>query len=286
MELFGCGIVYALNEGVFVRLKAQYWQRHYDNELPKKNNRINWLYAMARENVSEMGTFGNSGSQVVSGNLLSPRPELQEPLSALMDDEASAFEIRRITKALPASPQLLAQWRRYHTVHASLQGNVHQRPSVDLLPAIRAALATGQAVAVPAGSMTGRVWQAWLIRRAGQFAIAASVAAAVLVGLPALQVGQQAAATGPVMAVSGQAGGNVEDLPSLNGDFNESALTRTVSLDPAARGRLEKAVRNFSGTAAVVNPGSTPMFRTPLQPFTVTPVVAPATPPATAQPDR
>jgi len=121
------------------------------------------------------------------------------------------------------------------------------------------------------------------MKLAGQMAIAASVAAAVLVGYPVL-VANQGEATAPLVATSTTAelvpatAPSTESMPTLNGDFSPSALARTVSFDEAARDRLEKAVRNFSGASAVIHAGTTPMFRNQLQPFSGTPVPASTTP--------
>ena len=102
----------------------------------------------------------------------------------------------------------------------------------------------------------------------GQVAVAASVALAVLLAYSGLQ---------PLRApVSGVAAVEVaaepaitqgQALPQLSGDYNTATVTQTVSLDQAARNRLERAVRNFSGTTAVINSGETGMFPAQLQPF-------------------
>lgn len=203
-----------------------------------------------------------------------PRSELLESLSALMDDEAESIEVRRLVKSMGDNSELTAYWRRYHAVRASLKHDVHQRPSVDLLPGIRAVLADQKEnAAMPAGSIAGRQLAGRLARMAGQFAIAASVAAAVLVGYPVL-VASDGDAAAPLVAVSTPA---TESMPTLNGDFSASSMTRTVSLDEAARDRLEKAVRNFSGASAVIDAGTTPMFRNQLQPFSGAAVSPPAT---------
>ncbi len=205
---------------------------------------------------------------------LAPRAELLESLSALMDDEAGALEIRRLVKAMPSNDEYAATWRRFHAVRASLKQDLHQRPAVDLLPGIRAALATEQeALAVPTGSIAGRSVGGRVLRWGGQLAIAASVAAAVLVGYPVLNGKSAGEAAAPAVAT---APADASTMPALNGEFSASPLTRTVSLDDAARSRLEKAVRNFSGTSAVISAGNTPMFRNQLQPFSAAPAPVPA----------
>lgn len=213
-----------------------------------------------------------------------PRAELLESLSALMDDEAQTLEVRRIVKAVGDTQELSAHWRRYHAVRASLQHDVHQRPAINLLPGIHAALASQQQGAqMPARSIAGRQMAGRLAKVAGQMAIAASVAAAVLVGYPVL-VANNGDANASLVASSTTAEfvpavvPSTESIPTLNGSFSPSALARTVSLDEAARDRLEKAVRNFSGNSAVIDASTTPMFRNQLQPFSSTPAAGSAPP--------
>jgi negative regulator of sigma E activity len=219
------------------------------------------------ENQMVKGTVMNVVPESAQGEA-GLRPQLIETLSAMMDDEADGLELRRVVKELNAEPQLAATWGRYHAVRASLQQEMHQLPAVNLLAGIRSQLAVEPAVAgklVNSRSFTGR-----LLRWAGQGAIAASVAGAVLLSYPLLQTAstQESADASLVAATVVQ---SQEFLPTLNGDYNASPLTRTVSLDEAARGRLEQAVRNFSGSSAVLDIGSTPMFRSQLEPFAGTP---------------
>jgi sigma-E factor negative regulatory protein RseA len=104
-------------------------------------------------------------------------PVLAESLSAMMDDEADALELRRIVKAVPASPELAKTWQRYHAVRASLKQELPSNPRANLLPAIHAQLAR-EGHGMPAQRPAQRkLWQF-----VGQGAIAASVAAAVLLG--------------------------------------------------------------------------------------------------------
>jgi negative regulator of sigma E activity len=188
-----------------------------------------------------------------------PSEQLLESLSALMDDEADALEVRRLVKSLPETPQLTDHWRRYHAIRASLLQETHVRPSIDLLPGIRARLnAQNESVGKPPLS---RAFGSSFFRFVGQGAVAASVAAAVLLGYPLLQTGGSND-SGALVAEQGPA----SQLPVLNGDYTESPLTRTVSLDAAARDRLQQAVYEFSGTSAVLD-AATPMFPNQLVPF-------------------
>ncbi|MES2604611.1 MAG: sigma-E factor negative regulatory protein [Pseudomonadota bacterium] len=198
---------------------------------------------------------------------VSSRQELLQTLSAMMDDEAENLELRRAVKAATTDQEITATWGRYHAVRASLHQEMYTRPRADLLTGIKGKLAaepalTGKRFAI-------RSFPARMLKLAGQGAIAASVAAAVLVGTSLQTAFTESAPAGLVAeaVVGGQ-----ESLPALNGDFSASQLTRTVSMDAAARGRLEQAVRNYSGTSAVLNTATTPMLRNQLEPFTGAPI--------------
>jgi negative regulator of sigma E activity len=203
-----------------------------------------------------------------------PRAELLEVLSALMDNEAEELEVRRVVKSLQPHPELSETWRRYHAVRASLRQDIHAVPGVNLLAGIHAKLGSQGAVAPRAG------WK-WALgerfmRIAGQGVIAASVAGAVLLGSSLMQNAKttsdeqssvslaQVAAQGDEPAVIQTESGK---LPVFSGDYNNATPTRTVSLDADARSRLERAVRNYSGTSAVINVNTTPMFPTQFTPF-------------------
>ncbi len=194
-----------------------------------------------------------------------PSP-LLESLSALMDDEAETLELRRLIRAMPADSQLAARFRRYQAVRSAVSQGTAATPFVDLSPRIRQEL-TGGGARLPQASFGGRSGLR-TARMLGQVAVAASVAVAVLLAYSGWQ--------SPPTSVSGVAAVEVaaeptstqgQALPQLRGDYNTSTVTRTVSLDQAARSRLERAVRNFSGSSAVINSGGTGMFPAQLQPF-------------------
>lgn len=172
-----------------------------------------------------------------------------ESASALMDGEASELDLRRVLKAVGNEGRdegLAATWKRYHLVRASLQQEMHSRPEVDLLAGIHARLAADE---LPAGrSVSARLGAG--LRRIGQGAVAASVAFTVLYAASYLQNNSDDAATMAVAAAGGVDAGSVASddarLPSLGGDFTPSELTRTVSMDAAARKRLQQAVYQSS----------------------------------------
>lgn len=116
---------------------------------------------------------------------------IREALSALMDGELSQLELERLLRQLPDA-ECRSVWARYH-VGASLLHKQHARPlaSPGFADKVSQALAAEPAVGQPARTTAGR----GVVR----FAVAASVALAVVVGarwnLPG--AGEDA---GPVMA--------------------------------------------------------------------------------------
>jgi sigma-E factor negative regulatory protein RseA len=112
---------------------------------------------------------------------------LNESLSALMDGEAEELELRRILNHQDKQ-QIDDQWSRYHMVRAAIE----QEPQLtnwDISARVSAAIADESAHTVstsaePAASKVGRL--SWL-RPVSGFAVAASVAAAVVVGVKSLE---------------------------------------------------------------------------------------------------
>ncbi|AFU97882.1 sigma-E factor negative regulatory protein [Simiduia agarivorans] len=102
--------------------------------------------------------------------------KLQESLSALMDDQASELELRRLLKAMKDGDSLSESWSNYHLAASAMRGELSPRVPVDYSAGIMAALE-----AEPAHRMTPAKKQGfWGL--AGKFAVAASVAGAVVIG--------------------------------------------------------------------------------------------------------
>jgi len=167
-----------------------------------------------------------------------------EALSALMDNEATSLEIRRLMLRISAKPELQDTWKRYHLVHSALQQNMHIRPSVDLLAGIESSLA-GESVPArnAAQQVLAKFW-----KLAGQGAIAASVAAMAVVGITSVQVANRDSGDSLDANSLNVASSSGAQMPVLAGEYQTSSLERTVHLDPAARTRLQQAVYQFSTT--------------------------------------
>ena len=104
-----------------------------------------------------------------------PNPQ-RETLSAMLDDEADELELRRLLKASADNPDLQRAWERYNLAGAVLRGERTAPLSEDfhlqLASRLRDEAAPGQGLPVRASR-----------RLAGRFAIAATVAVAVFIGL-------------------------------------------------------------------------------------------------------
>lgn len=92
----------------------------------------------------------------------------QESLSALMDGEASEFEVHAVLKECAQSEDARARWQRYHLVSSSLSKEAVSSPDLNLCNSIISAIAEEDAHKAPFGD---RVW-----KPLSRFAVAASVA--------------------------------------------------------------------------------------------------------------
>jgi sigma-E factor negative regulatory protein RseA len=101
---------------------------------------------------------------------------MKEQLSALIDDELSEIEERRMLEALGADAGLRATWGRYHLMRAALRGELETVASPGLAERVTRVLAAERTDARP---------PAWcpLARSAAGLALAAGVAAVTLVGM-------------------------------------------------------------------------------------------------------
>jgi negative regulator of sigma E activity len=178
--------------------------------------------------------------------------KLHESLSALMDNEADALELRRILKEMEILGdsnsaeemtelvELKAKWHRFHVVSASLKQEIHSAPSRNLLTAIQTEL---EQDAAPARSLVNAASDKGVFRMLGQGAIAASVALAVLFTADLVMVADST--TGNESAAQLAGGDTTTNQISLTGELNPATTTRVAvqnSLDPEEMSRLERVV--------------------------------------------
>jgi len=202
---------------------------------------------MREENSKNQGVSVSAVNEMINeASSDSKNSALLESVSALMDGEASELELRRVLRSMADvssadSRTVQDAWRRYHLVSASLKQEVHSNPGVNLLSGIQARLAEeNQPLNIPYQRKFGG-----LLRKVGQVAVAASVTFTVLYGASQVEMSiRDQDATG----ASSMVADNSSSLPELGGDYTNSELTRTVSMDAAARERIQRAVQLYSGS--------------------------------------
>jgi sigma-E factor negative regulatory protein RseA len=145
---------------------------------------------------------------------------MKEELSALVDNELSELEERRVLKTLAADPALRDTWGRYHLIRAALRRELE----ITSAPGLASRVTAHLAVLSPARAAF--VWRP-LAKVAGSLAIAATVAAVTLVGLQLLQ--RPDGAGNAVVATSAPAAAPVR-VGATRWDTNQPELERTLNV--------------------------------------------------------
>lgn len=115
-----------------------------------------------------------------------------EQLSALTDGELESREIDLLVRRLERDEELAARWTRYHLIGEAMRNNLPEQLPFDLTARVSAAIEAEEPVVAPAPARN-----AWKRPVVGM-ALAASVAAAALLGLPSQQALQPVPVTAPV----------------------------------------------------------------------------------------
>lgn len=121
-----------------------------------------------------------------------PSDQMLESLSAMVDNEASEMELRRVLKGLDEGDGVFEQWHRYHLMGALMRQEGHVAASTSLVGSISAVLegesmddtplVNGETVAESAkAGLQEDGWSKWK-SFAGQSVVAASVAATFVLG--------------------------------------------------------------------------------------------------------
>lgn len=134
-------------------------------------------------------------------------------LSALLDGEASAFEVRRVLDQVDECPGLADKWARYSLGRSVLEGEPFRRAPDDFSARVMDAVnddaappRMGGAHGHRAVTRRSRRW----IEPVGRLAVAASVAVAVFLGM---ELSLQGDTTQPaMMADNGQKNGQAADV--------------------------------------------------------------------------
>jgi len=117
---------------------------------------------------------------------------MNEKISALMDAELDALDERRTLEALARDPELRRTWDRYHVVRAAITRQLDYIAPAQLAEKVYAKL-QDPALTIARDRAAGYRW-------AGGLAVAASVAALAIFGLPGFQ--QPDTPSTPTLAVS------------------------------------------------------------------------------------
>ncbi|BFM16791.1 anti-sigma factor MucA [Maricurvus nonylphenolicus] len=107
----------------------------------------------------------------------SSQQALRESLSALVDDQASELEVRRVLRASEDDAEIRDTWTRYQLARSAMRGDLESANYIDLSASIRDAIDEEESYAMPATDAKPKL--GWT-QRLGRFAIAASVAGVVV----------------------------------------------------------------------------------------------------------
>lgn len=146
-----------------------------------------------------------------------------EKLSAVVDGELLDDTL---LSALKNNPELNAKWQTYHLIRDTMRKELPPQVDFDISARVMAALADEPAILAPQKTwrdlpLVGNVIP--LIRQGGQFAIAASVAVAMILGVQQLNQSPVEQPFNPALPLSGIQGGlspvsleQTRALPSTN----------------------------------------------------------------------
>lgn len=160
-----------------------------------------------------------------------------ESLSAVMDGEASEFELRRTLEQLEQSPELGERWRRFHVARNALRGEPLPGADVDISAGVMSALADEAPLQMdqasdPAPAVAERRLQSSFWKPLTSMAVAASVTAMVILGVQNLaqQSPAQLADSRPQYTLPINAGGSDSLMPAQFG--NRSVLGGNAGQEP------------------------------------------------------
>lgn len=106
-----------------------------------------------------------------------------EKLSAFMDGEISDNDI---VESIENDNDLQAKWRSYHVIRSGLRKEASVMPELDITAAVAQAIAEEPTILAPKTEKAKTSWFGKVVpfaKQSGQFALAASVAAAVILGV-------------------------------------------------------------------------------------------------------
>lgn len=167
----------------------------------------------------------------------------REALSALMDDELSDFELRRLLQRIEHKPSLLAEWERFGLMRAALQPDPLRSPvSADFANRVMADIENSIAEQGPLTAAKGvsAAPQAGWARNATRLAVAASVTFAVFVGMQSILQNPGAGDSVPALASGDSADSQ-----------RPSSQNQQLAVDADAQQRLNDYIRSVTIPARV-----------------------------------
>jgi len=174
-----------------------------------------------------------------------------ESLSAVMDGEASEFELRRSLEQLEQSPDVGERWRRYHVARSAMRGEPVNSADIDISGSIMAALEDEapfeqteiQSESQPRQERRKEPRTLW--KPIASMAMAASVTAMVILGVQNLNTDTpaQLAAAQPGYSLPANTAANDGLVLAQFGD--RSALTATAGGSEADVIRLSQGLERY-----------------------------------------
>ena len=189
--------------------------------------------------------------------------QLRESVSAVMDGEADELELRRVLSEENAD-SVRSTWSRYHENQCVLQGSEQELRFRDWDISSKVSEAIADEKITPMKKPSRFSWG----RPAASFAVAASVAFAVVVGVQSLKpvdvgsapvvIAQQSAVSGrvyPAQSSAPQASGNMLVGANISTQANlpGAIVAGKAAADIEAQKRLEKYLLRHTESAALNN---------------------------------
>lgn len=155
--------------------------------------------------------------------------KMHESMSAVMDGEATDFEMRRLLEQME-SPELRDKWARYHLASAAMK-----RDSAVAMPQIDISAAVSAAIAAEAGSV---VSQRKPLRAMTGFASAAAIAFVAVIGVQSFDLDSGAALQTAVAVAP------AETAATSRGYGNTSAPVTLVSTGASGQSGVQAVALN------------------------------------------
>lgn len=138
---------------------------------------------------------------------------IKQSLSALMDDEAGEFELRKTLEQLDSTSA--QAWSRYHVARSALKGDAPSQPQWDISAAVMAELEQDPSYQMAPQKQTSNRFQ-W--RPLGSVAIAASVTMMIIFGAQTYQSEAPTLSAQPQIVLAAPTPANPNLLPAQYGE--------------------------------------------------------------------